>query len=148
MSYIHVRVRDETDDDIAAWYEAQDDKSAAVRDAIRAVMLVEKGKALYLELRDGADDDIAAWHTAQDEGRAAVRDAIRAVMRLQNGDTQEAIVKEVVARELARLPDVVATTVREALAAYRLAPAEADREPGAEDPELAARLDAQLDEFV
>ena len=147
MSYIHVRVRDETDDDIATWYETQDDKSTAVRDAIRAAMRIEKGDALYLELKDGKDDDIAAWHRAQDDKSAAVRDAIRAAMRLQNGDTQEAIVKEAVALELARLPDVVASAVREALAAYRLAPAEADREPGAEDPELAARLDAQLDDF-
>jgi hypothetical protein len=51
-----------------------------------------------------------------------------------------------VARELARLPDVVAAVVREALAAYRLSPME-EREPGAEDPELAARLDEQLDDL-
>jgi len=104
-------------------------------------------EAIHVRLRPGRDDDLAAWYEAQEDRSQAVRDAIRAVMRLQNGDTQEAIVKEVVARELARLPDVVAATVREALAAYRLAPSEMEHEPGAEDPELAARLDAQLDDF-
>jgi len=36
--------------------------------------------------------------------------------------------------------------VREALAGYQLAPAQ-ERESGAENPELAARLDAQLDDL-
>jgi len=102
---------------------------------------------IHIRLRDGIDDDVTAWYEAQADKSEAVREAIRAAMRLQNGDTQEAVVKEVVARELARLPDVVACAVREALSSYRLAPAEADREPGAEDPELAARLDSQLEDF-
>jgi len=147
VSHIHVRLRDETDGDINTWYETQEDKSRAVRDAIRAAIQVEQSDVLHIELRPGRDDDITAWCDAQGDKATAVRAAIRAVMRLQNGDTQEAIVKEAVARELARLPDVVAATVREALAAYRLAPAEVEREPGAEDPELAGRLDSTLDDF-
>ena len=102
---------------------------------------------IHVKLREGREDDIAAWYEAQGDKSQAVRDAIRAYMGLQNGATQEAVVKEAVARELARLPDVVASAVREALSSYRLAPAEMEREPGAEDPELAARLDAQIDEF-
>ena len=43
-------------------------------------------------------------------------------MRLQNGDTQEAVVREAVTRELSRLPDVVAAAVREALEGYNLTP--------------------------
>jgi len=102
---------------------------------------------IHIRLRDGIDDDVAAWYEAQADKSEAVREAIRAAMRLQNGDTQEAVVKEAVARELARLPDVVACAVREALSSYRFSSAEADREPGAEDPELAARLDSQLEDF-
>lgn len=102
---------------------------------------------IHVRLREGKDDDIAAWYNAQDDRSEAVRAAIRAAMRLENGDSQEAVVKEVVARELGRLPEIVAAAVREALAAYRLQPSTQVREPGAEDPELAARLDAQLDDF-
>ncbi len=102
---------------------------------------------IHVRLKDGIDDDIKDWYESQGSKTQAVKEAIRAAMRLQNGDTQEAVVKAAVAGELARLPDVVAAAVREALAGYRLPPAEVEREPGAEDPELAARLDAQLDEF-
>jgi len=102
---------------------------------------------IHVRLKAGIDDDIKAWYEAQGSKTQAVKEAIRAATRLQNGDTQEAVVKAVVASELARLPDVVAGAVREALAAYRLPPTEVEREPGGEDPELAARLDAQLDEF-
>jgi hypothetical protein len=102
---------------------------------------------IHVRLREGRDDDVATWYEAQDDRSEAVREAIRVYMRLQSDNTQEAVIKEAVARELARLPDVVACAVREALASYRLAPVELSREPGAEDPELAARLDAQLDDF-
>jgi len=77
---------------------------------------------------------------------ASLRELVREHLRLHNGDTQEAIVKAVVAGELARLPDLVAAAVRDALAGYRLADANTpDVEPGAENPELAGRLDAELD---
>jgi len=86
------------------------------------------------------------WYDGLGDKSQAVRDALRAGIRVQNGATQEAIVKAAVARELARLPDIVAAAVREALAAYRFGSAQ-EPEPGAEDPELAARLDEQLGAF-
>ncbi len=101
---------------------------------------------IHVRVREGVDDDIAAWYETQVEKSGAVRQAIRAHMQLQHGDTLEAMVRRVVACELARLPDVVAVAVRDALVGYQLAPAQ-EREPGVEDPELAARLDAQLDDL-
>ena len=83
-------------------------------------------EAIHVRLRPGRDDDIAQWYEVQPDKAEAVRQAIRTAMGLQNGATQETIVKDVVARELARLPDVVASTVREALSSYRLAPTGAD----------------------
>jgi len=69
-------------------------------------------------------------------------------MRSQNGDTQAAVIKRVVAEELAKVPDVLAGVVSDALAAYQFAPVEMqERKPGEEDPVLAARLDAQLGEW-
>jgi len=103
---------------------------------------------IHIRLREGIDGDIEAWYEAQADKTQAVKDAIRMAMRLQNGDSQEAVVKAAVAQELARLPEVIAGAVREALSSYRLAgPAEPIREPGQEDPELAARLNEQLDVF-
>ncbi|RLC73211.1 MAG: hypothetical protein DRJ03_23390 [Chloroflexi bacterium] len=101
---------------------------------------------IHVRVREGVDDDIAAWYGTQVEKSDAVRQAIRAHMQLQHTDTLEAMVRQVVACELARLPDVVAVAVREALAGYQLTPAQ-ERESGPEDPELAARLDAQLDDL-
>lgn len=43
--------------------------------------------------------------------------------------------------------DLVAGAVRDALANYQLRPAQEQSAPGDEDPKLAARLDAQLDDF-
>jgi hypothetical protein len=102
---------------------------------------------IHVRLRENLDDDIFAWYESQGDKSGAVREAIRLARRLQNGESQEAIVKEAVSRELARLPEVIATAVREALASYRLTPFEPVREPGTEDPELAARLNEQLDTF-
>ena len=104
---------------------------------------------IHIRLREGIDSDIEAWYEAQGDKTQAVKDAIRMAMRLQNGDSQEAVVKAAVAQELARLPEVIAGAVREALSSYRLlgGPAEPIREPGQEDPELAARLNDQLDVF-
>ncbi len=100
---------------------------------------------IHVRLREGRDDDIAAWYEGQEDKSEAVRAALRTAMRLADV-AEEALIRETVARELARLPDVVAAVVRETLAAYRLAPA-GEPELGTEDPELAARLDAQLDDF-
>lgn len=103
---------------------------------------------MHVRLREGRDDDLITWYEAQEDKSDAVRSAIRAHIRLHNGDTQEAIVKAVVAGELARLPDVVAQAVRESLSGYRLADVgDHYQEPEGEDPELAARLDEQLTDF-
>ena len=103
---------------------------------------------IHVRLREGRDDDIAEWYEAQENKSGAVREAICAALRLQNGDTQEAIVREAVTRELSRLPDVVAAAVREALEKCNLTLA-TSTEPVSdeEDPELAVRLDEQLDDF-
>jgi len=100
--------------------------------------------SIHVRLRADKDDDIAAWYEAQDDKSTAVREAIRAAIDRDNG--QESAVKEAVGRELARLPQVVTAAVREALKGYQLSPAD-NKGPGSEDPELASRLDAQLDEF-
>lgn len=103
---------------------------------------------VHVRLKEGRDDDVITWYEAQADKSASLRELVREHLRLHNGDTQEAVVKAVVAGELARLPDVVAAAVRDALAGYRLADVgEHYPEPGAEDPELAARLDAQLGDF-
>lgn len=117
--FIHVRLKDDRDSDIEAWYAAQEDKSKAVRAAIRA----------YIRLQNGESQE------------AAVREAVTLAL-----ESQESVVKDVVTLALAGLPEVVAVAVREALANYQLAPA-VEREPGVEDPELAARLDDDLDAF-
>jgi Arc/MetJ-type ribon-helix-helix transcriptional regulator len=101
---------------------------------------------IHVRLRKGKDDDIATWYEGQGDRSEAVREALRAYMRLHNGDTQEAAVRDVMVRELARLPEVVGSAVREALTGYQLSPTE-EREIGAENPELAARLDEQLDDL-
>jgi len=112
---------------------------------------------IHVRLRVGRDDDIAEWYQAQENKSGAVRKAIRVALRLQNGDTQEVIVREAVARELSRLPDVVAAAVRTALEEYNLTPCTPNVQGGvlatstepmsAEDPKLAARLDEQLGDF-
>lgn len=103
---------------------------------------------IHVRLRDGRDDDIAEWYKAQENKSGTIRKAIRAAMRLQNGDTQEAIVREAVTRELSRLPDIVAAAVRAALEECNLTLAiGTDSISDEEDPGLAARLDEQLDNF-
>ncbi len=101
---------------------------------------------IHLRLREGKDDDIADWYKSQIDRSEAVRIAIRTYMRLQVDGTQESVIKEAVAQGLAQLPDVVATAVQSALSQYRLAPA-TPAAPGEEDPELAARLNEQIDSF-
>ena len=106
---------------------------------------------INVRLRDGRDADIEAWYIAQEDRSEEVRKAIRAYMRLQNGESQEVVIRDAVIAamggELARLPDLVAGAVRDALANYQLRPAQEQSAPGDEDPKLAARLDAQLDDF-
>jgi len=99
---------------------------------------------IHVRLRDEIDDDIAAWYEAQTDKSAAIREAIRTAMGLQNGDAQETVVREIMTRELSRLPGIVADAIRDALSSYRLDPSERTHEPGTENPELAARLDDDL----
>lgn len=107
---------------------------------------------IRVRLRPGKDDDIAAWYEGQENRSEAVRRAIRAYIQHGGGVIDQKSPLEAISRELARLPDVVADAVRsvlpEALAAYCPSPSLIDEQnPGAEDPELAARLEAQLDDL-
>jgi hypothetical protein len=103
---------------------------------------------LHIRLREGRDDDITAWYDAQEDKSGAVRDALRAAIRQDGADDQEAIIRQAVARELGRLPDVIAAAVRDALDAYDLtARPQGPNAGGDVDAGLAARLDGQLDDF-
>jgi len=106
---------------------------------------------INVRLRDGRDADIETWYIAQKDRSEAVREAIRAYVRLQNGESQRVVIRDAVITamggELARLPDLVAGAVRDALAGYQLKLAQEQTTPGDEDPELAARLDAQLGDW-
>jgi len=102
---------------------------------------------IHVRLRERGDDDIAAWYEAQQDKSGAVREAIRSYIRMQNGESQETAIREAVAIATANLPIVVAEAVKEALAAYRLSPMQERQVVGDEDPELAARLDSQLDDW-
>ena len=95
---------------------------------------------IHVMLREDRDDDLAAWYRAQADKSQAVRDVLRAAVC--NG-TQEVTVGDV----LDRLPAIVAAAVQDALRDYQFAPTSPHREPEAEDPELAARLDGQLDDW-
>lgn len=91
------------------------------------------------------DADVLAWLDSQPNRSAAIRAAVRAYIRLTNGEGREATVREAVEAVLPDLRETVAAAVREVLANYRLPIA--TECSGEEDPELAARLDAQLEEF-
>lgn len=91
------------------------------------------------------DADLLAWLDGQANQSAAIRAALRAYIRLNNGEGREATVREAVEAVLPDLRETVAAAVREVLANYRI-PVAAEYN-GDEDPELAARLDAQLEEF-
>ena len=102
---------------------------------------------IHVKLREGRDDDIATWYEGQGDKSGAVREAIRAFIRMQNGESQRAAIREAVAKATAHLPTVVAEAVRDALAAYQLSPAQERLTSNDEDPDLAARLDAQLEDW-
>lgn len=102
---------------------------------------------IHVRLRDGTDDDLKTWYEAQQDKSGAVRAAIRAYIRMQNGESQETAIREAVATATASLPIVVAEAVKEALANYQLSPAQERQAVGDEDPELAARLDSQAEEW-
>ena len=103
---------------------------------------------LHVRLRPGRDDDIVAWYEAQEDKSEAVRNAIRAAMEAESGDGRMAAITEAVsetlADELARLPGMVAQTVKDALANYQFAP-RAETSEGDEPATAAANLDGLLE---
>jgi hypothetical protein len=56
---IHVRLRPGQDDDIAAWYEAQNDKSRAIREAIRVYIKAQSGGGLETLVRQVVAQELA-----------------------------------------------------------------------------------------
>lgn len=103
---------------------------------------------IHVRLRPGQDDDIATWYEAQPDKSQVVRQALRLYIKSQNADSLEAMVQQVVAQELARLPVLVSAAVREALEDFQLTPLNPGHHPLTdEDPAQAARLDEQLDAF-
>ncbi len=131
VSEIHVRLRPGKDDDIARWYEGLERKSAAVREALRRqIRQVEE----------------SAWRaTGTDAGR------VMGVDRGDNGELLAAIdrvVKEAVAEAMSRELDELPARIN-AVACEALTQGEGEASGGgSEDPELAARLDEQLDSFL
>lgn len=103
-------------------------------------------RAVTFVVDDERDADLLTWLAAQANKSAALRGAIRAYMRSQNGESQEAIIRDAVQRAMGGLPDLVTGAVKDALG-YQFTRGQMERTPGGEDPELAARLDAQLDDF-
>jgi hypothetical protein len=112
---------DEKDADVLDWWNAQTNKSAALREAARFYM--------HLHAQRGSRQPVPGVRVGEATGEEATG------------------ILQALSLELTRLPDVVAAAVHNALAGYRLAAARDEGEPGEEDPELATRLDAQLDEF-
>jgi len=95
------------------------------------------------------DADLLAWLDGQINKSAAIRAALRAAMQLESDQTAVTeAVAAALASELAYLPDLVTRTVKDALAAYRLSPAQpaevVDDEPAA----AAANLDGLLDRLA
>ncbi len=127
---IHVRLRPGKDDDLARWYESLEQKSATVREALRRyIQQVEDSSRRAAESNAGREKDVLL----AGDGQLLV--AIDRVVK-------EAVV-EAVSRELDDLPFRISLMVREVLAQDKGA-AGVD---GSEDPELATRLDEQLDSF-
>ena len=92
--------------------------------------------------------DITAWYDTQNDKSRAVREAIRVYIKVQSGDRLETLVRQVVAQELAQLPALVSMAVREALESYQFVSIGTGSHPAAdENPELASRLDEQIDSF-
>ena len=130
MRDIHVRLRPGKDDDIATWYQALDHKSATVREALRR------------QMRQVED---SAWRATRTDARGA-----RNTVQFRDGEliaTIDRVVKEAVveamSRELDELHARISAVVRKALAQGKAEAAGG----GNENPELAARLDEQLDSF-
>jgi hypothetical protein len=127
---------DEKDADVLDWWNAQTNKSAALREAARFYMHLHAQRGDRQPVPGG----LPALACASRPGWPVLGH------RVEGATGEEATgVLQALSLELTRLPDVVAAAVHNALAGYRLLRDEG--EPGEEDPELATRLDAQLDEF-
>ncbi len=98
---------------------------------------------IHVRLRSGKDNDLIAWYLDQADRSEAVREVIRVWIQRQNDSLQETAIKQ----ELARLPELVTTAIHTALADVRLDDGASNTSVTKENPDLAARLDAQLDSF-
>ena len=112
---------------------------------------------IHVRFREGMDDDISAWYERQTDKSEYVRGLIQADMAQAHQDTDP--ISEAVTQALESLPGMVnaavrgatgelrgmmEAVVRDSLARYQFTPR--SQEPR-EDPELAKRLDSQLDAF-
>lgn len=103
---------------------------------------------IHVRLRPGQDDDIETWYETQRDKSRAVREAMRLFIKAQSEDHLEAVVQQVVAQEVAQLPALVSAAVREVLESYQFVSSELSSHPAPdENPELASRLDEQIDLF-
>ena len=100
---------------------------------------------IHVRLRPEVDGDISAWYEAQTDKSDCVRKAIRSYIE-RDGTSDAAALFEMVQVALGDLQGMVRAAVREALSSYQLTAAP-QAQGSAEDPELAARLDAGLDQF-
>jgi hypothetical protein len=101
---------------------------------------------IQVRLRPGKDDDLIDWYIHQADRSGAVREAIRAWLQQQDDCLQGAAL---VRQELARLPELVTTTLHTVLADVQLnGMSGKEAHPAVnENAELASRLDTQLDNF-
>lgn len=125
MGEIQARLRPGKDDTIAAWLEAQENKSAAIRRALRGHIRREGGE--------------------REETVGLIAEAVVGRMVRAMPEALEAAVRAAVAAELDNLQEIVDSAVREALDGRELRVG-ADQ-PAGEDPELAAQVDRQLSAF-
>ena len=125
MGEIQARLRPRKDDAIAEWLEAQENKSAAIRRALRGHIRRQGGE--------------------REETVALIAEAVVGRMVRAMPEALETAVRTAVAAELDNLQEIVDSAVREALDGRELKVG--DDQPGGEDPELAAQVDRQLSAF-
>jgi hypothetical protein len=109
-------------------------------------------QSIIFVVDDEKDADLLAWLEDKRNRSATIRNAIRVVMEAEAGNGQTTAITEAVsealAGEMACLPDLVARTVKDALASYRLAPAQQETLEGEEPAAAAANLDGLLDRLA
>lgn len=71
--FIHVKLREGRDDDITTWYESLDDKSGAVREALRTFIRIQNGEGQQAAIREAVARATAQLPAIVAE---AVRDAL------------------------------------------------------------------------